>query len=356
MSSVLSLLPPDGWQRLLCDALWQSTLIGAVGWLIARFLVRHAAARSWLLLLTVTGCLLAPLASMVVRQNGIALFDRATQEVAATEPSTIPTLPAPSTFADSDTVQIDESQFIGPLKATDSTDPEADSSPSPARVRPVVTAAVPKTSTSKPAADLPLNQFSFFDWLRFVWLAASGLLIVRLAIGCVAVWRLIREAQPCNDAALQRAVDAARAQLALESRPTLLVSSHITTPMILAIGRPRLLIPRTDGGIDWTPAFTHELAHVARGDGWSRLWIELATVALPLSPVVWLLRRSFRLACEEACDDWVVATGTEPADYAGALTTWINRPCRIAPLPAIGMSITKWRIAAAIVFARKAGC
>src|SRR5689334_9033652 len=115
MSNILSLLPAGGWQRFLCDALWQSTLIGAMGWLVARFLVRHAAARSWLLLLTVGGCLLAPIASIAVRQNGIALFDRATQKVVAAEPSAIPPPPAPNSLADSVSVQIDEAQPLGPL-------------------------------------------------------------------------------------------------------------------------------------------------------------------------------------------------------------------------------------------------
>ena len=41
MSSFFSLLPADGWQRLLCDALWQSTLIAGLGWLMAQFLVAN---------------------------------------------------------------------------------------------------------------------------------------------------------------------------------------------------------------------------------------------------------------------------------------------------------------------------
>src|SRR4029077_1859470 len=73
----LSLLPVGGWPRLLCDALWQSTLIAAVGWLTARFLVRQPAARAWLLLLTLTACLVVPLASMAARGSGWTIVAQA---------------------------------------------------------------------------------------------------------------------------------------------------------------------------------------------------------------------------------------------------------------------------------------
>src|SRR6476660_2800601 len=63
MNSIFSLLPEGGWQRFLCDAMWQSTLIAGLGLLAARFLVRQSAARAWLLLLTLTACALVPLGS-----------------------------------------------------------------------------------------------------------------------------------------------------------------------------------------------------------------------------------------------------------------------------------------------------
>src|SRR5260221_12760132 len=70
MGSLLSLLPEGGWTRLLCDGLWQSTLIAAFGWLTARFLVRQPAARATVLLFSLTACVLAPLASMAARGSG----------------------------------------------------------------------------------------------------------------------------------------------------------------------------------------------------------------------------------------------------------------------------------------------
>ena len=76
MGSVIALLPADGWPRLLCDAVWQSTLIAAFGWLTARFLVRQPAARAWVLLFSLTACVLAPLASMAARGSGWMIVPR----------------------------------------------------------------------------------------------------------------------------------------------------------------------------------------------------------------------------------------------------------------------------------------
>jgi protocatechuate 3,4-dioxygenase beta subunit len=181
-----------------------------------------------------------------------------------------------------------------------------------------------------------------------VWLSASTLLFARLALSQIAVWRLLRQAAPCNEASLLAAASEASRRVGLARPPRLLVSSAVPTPMILALTRPRLLLPAGQyipaGEIDWTTIFTHELAHAARGDGWSRLCVQLVTIVLPLSPLVWLAQRAFFEACEDACDDWAVAYGSDPIDLAMMLSAWIDcPPCR-GSLVAIGMSSTKARI------------
>src|SRR5262249_18267367 len=120
----------------------------------------------------------------------------------------------------------------------------------------------------------------------------------------------------------------------------------VESPTVSSLTRTSLLIPlgseTQNANLDWTAAFTHELAHVARLDGWSRLLVELITIALPLQPLVWLARRAFRSACEEACDAWAVAAGTPAVDLAETLTAWVKTKSPRAAL-AIGMSSTKAR-------------
>ncbi len=83
---------------------------------------------------------------------------------------------------------------------------------------------------------------------------------------------------------------------------------------------------------------------MVRGDGWSRLWVQLVTIALPLQPLVWVARMAFYTACEEACDDWSVASGSDPVDLATTLLAWSNCPTSPDLLAGIGMSSTKARI------------
>jgi polysaccharide biosynthesis/export protein len=113
------------------------------------------------------------------------------------------------------------------------------------------------------------------------------------------------------------------------------------------MGRPRLLVPADNLAcnrrIDWTAVFTHELAHAVRGDGWAKMWVEFITILLPLQPLVWVLRRSFRTTCEEASDDLAVAQGIDPVDLAEVLTAWINVHRQPTVLAAIGMSSSKAR-------------
>ena len=98
----------------------------------------------------------------------------------------------------------------------------------------------------------------------------------------------------------------------------------IDTPALVSWGRPRLLIPAgCEPRSDWFAIFCHEVAHLARRDGWSRLVVELATVALPWQPLLWLVRRDFRAACEEACDDWAIAAGTDPVEFASLLLDFV---------------------------------
>jgi polysaccharide export outer membrane protein len=332
MSSFLSWLPESGSSRLLCDALWQSTLIAAVGCVASRFLTRQSAARAWLLLLTLTACLLVPLASLAARESGWTVV---THPSAGTWPRLSETRPA-SAYAAS----------FGETRPRDFAANETILASHPKAAPATATEAVPGQSAS--ARNATIETFAL-NALGIVWLTASALLTLRLALSCLATVRLIRRAAACGDAELIAAGATAAQRVGPSRSPALLISHDVRTPTVFALGRPRLLIP-TDGAsraamknIDWTAAFTHELAHAARRDAWARLWVEIVLIALPLQPLVWLARRAFHSACEEACDDWAVATGSDPVDLADMLTAWIHLSKPKPTLLAIGMSSTKSR-------------
>ncbi|MFC1758422.1 M56 family metallopeptidase [Planctomycetota bacterium] len=182
-----------------------------------------------------------------------------------------------------------------------------------------------------------------------VWLSSSLFLLFRLVASAIAVRRMLRLARPCEDATLLNALSNGSQRVGLTTTPRLLVSDQISAPMVLAYFQPTLLIPtlttKQHGEKQFTTTISHELAHIRRRDGWVRLWAQLVTVVLPLQPLVWWMRKSFFEACEEACDDWAVATGSDPVDLASVLTAWSDgfRDRRELVL-AVGMSGTRSRI------------
>jgi polysaccharide biosynthesis/export protein len=365
MSSFFSFLPVGGWQRLMCDAMWQSTLIAAVGWLAARYLARQSAARAWVLLVTLIACAVVPLASLAARSGGwtmLAANEQFAPNSVEVTTTTDVALPAPKAqgrpslgFRMDDAPQI-ASEFEPPVPAPISASPP----PLP----------IPSDHASvAPATNLPLppgegrgegrRADRFFQLFGVIWLAVTGFLAVRLIRSLTTTQRLLHRATACDDPAMLAAAAEAARRIGIACPPVLL-SRDIETPTIYAFRHPRLLVPQSSpltltsrvGGedeprdgiaIDWVAAFSHELAHVARGDGWSRLGVECILVMLPVQPLIWLLRRSFHTACEESCDDWAVATGSNPIDLAETLTAWIKRPRQSASVLAIGVSSTKAR-------------
>jgi beta-lactamase regulating signal transducer with metallopeptidase domain len=324
MSDFLSLLPEEGWRRLAVDALWQSTLILVIAGFVSRWLVKQAAARAWVLVVALTACIVSPLGSLAARSAGWGVVS----PVAASGQIEV----------------ISDHRFVAPSA------PSSDGTSIPRQT--LERTHVNPTESAPPSVYQPTARASrSIDWFALTgtaWVCASAVLFVRLALSFGELWRMMRRAALCNDSRLVSAACQAAERVGLASAPQLAWSDSATTPMVLALGRPTILLPpatpaKTAAEIDWPATFAHELAHVVRGDGWWRLWVELVAVVLPCQPLVWLARRAFHDACEEACDDVAVAAGSDPIDLAATLTAWMQRSSQPATLVAIGMSATKAR-------------
>lgn len=92
--------------------------------------------------------------------------------------------------------------------------------------------------------------------------------------------------------------------------PEILVVSHLHTPMLWFLGRPKLLLPGSlvhSLGVEaWRGILAHELAHVRRRDHWVRR-LELAAGLLWWwNPLYWLTRRRLEAEAELACDEVAV--------------------------------------------------
>lgn len=155
------------------------------------------------------------------------------------------------------------------------------------------------------------------------WAAATTLLLGRLLLRFVLGRRLIRRARPIETPSLCDALRTAKARMGIAGPVDLRCSENVRSPIIwcwrrvpVLLVHERALNPKAN---DWVGVFCHELAHRRRLDHLSGLLAELLTALLPWHPLAWWSKTRLSRLSEEACDDWVVASGQTGIDYAESL-------------------------------------
>jgi TonB family protein len=134
-----------------------------------------------------------------------------------------------------------------------------------------------------------------------LWAFGCIVLLVRLAIGHWRISRLIRSAT--------------------RIKPALFIAD-VGVPIACRLFRPVVLMPRSSSEWpDWQfdAAVRHELMHISHGDLWAGCTAQLACAVYWFHPLVWTLSRHLHKDQESACDDAVLLSGVEPANYAQAL-------------------------------------
>jgi len=148
--------------------------------------------------------------------------------------------------------------------------------------------------------------------------------------------------------ALAHAVGVDRPIIVLESRDPALVVTW-------GAARPKILLPAV--ARSWPDdrlriVLRHELAHIRRGDWLAQIIGEIVRAVNWFNPVVWLACARLRRESEHACDDAVLATGVDPADYAAHLvdlarTLTTSRRTPRLPAPAMArLSTLEGRVSA----------
>jgi ankyrin repeat protein len=158
--------------------------------------------------------------------------------------------------------------------------------------------------------------------LRYGWMAATLVLLGRLVVTFLCGVHLVRRASCVPRDHVQRAVDSAESKLAIPRGLQIRASGRIRSPLVWCWSRPSILLvpnPCDDSQVDWAGVVAHELAHCKRCDHVTGLVAEVLASLLPWNPLMWLSRRFLIRLGEQACDDWVVATGQPCEDYAESL-------------------------------------
>lgn len=101
------------------------------------------------------------------------------------------------------------------------------------------------------------------------------------------------------------------------------LSSSVEEPSLAGFRTPTVLIPSGLPGklspAELESVILHELAHAKRRDNWTAAFAHAMTCLFWFYPVLWWIEKQLRRECEAACDETVVACGTEPDDYVAGI-------------------------------------
>jgi len=218
-------------------------------------------------------------------------------------------------------------------------------------------AATPAASLQPSAPFLPsppiqprMTRPSARSVLLGLWLLALGL----HAAWMMRQWRLAvrmrRQSRDAGDPALVAIWADLCRRCALNKPPPLLVSDELSGPLLVGIRHPSIILPAILCR-DCTPTqlrlmLAHELSHLRRHD---LLWNWLPTIVHCLfffHPVLWLVRRQWRMAQEIACDQAAVsATHASTHDYGQMLLSVVgHRAADVPPVASLGVAESRINI------------
>ena len=179
------------------------------------------------------------------------------------------------------------------------------------------------TATVSSASLLASTRRSYVVWLGPCWLCGVFLLSVRQIGGWYLAVRVVRHSAFIKTHAARDCLDRLTQSMKINRVVRLFSSTEVTTPMVLGVLRPCLIVPASlFSGLtpeQLTAIFAHELAHLRRNDFLQNLLQTFIETMLFFHPGVWWISRVIRLEREHLCDDLSVDVVGQPVGLAEAL-------------------------------------
>lgn len=180
------------------------------------------------------------------------------------------------------------------------------------------------------------------DQVPWIWLIGSPLTLLVIGLGLAGTNRLQRQSLINSDGWLEELRERLQHSLCLARQVVVAVNDRVTTPILVGVIRPMILLPPAvlTGYTREQVAMilVHELAHVQRLDPLVNLiqrWIE---GLLFFHPMVWVVSRWVRVEREDCCDALVVRHTGNPDAYAEALVRMASASAGILPAPALAVA------------------
>lgn len=197
------------------------------------------------------------------------------------------------------------------------------------------------------AADVAaIWQFHVVSGLFIIWMVG----VAKNLVGLVRHWLHAKQMQwrlisVVSGPVYDRLIEHCR-HMGVNRQPELRTSQIATTPFLIGISRPMIVLPVNlaySGSCDELDAvLTHELAHVQRRDLlWN--WLPaLAEAVFFFHPLVWLARREWRLSQEIATDEHAItASKLDVARYASAIVELVSKSPRASTNPHFTIALSE---------------
>ena len=169
----------------------------------------------------------------------------------------------------------------------------------------------------------PAQETSWSGWLALTWLLGAALMLTRAGIQVAGAERLRRSCKPLDDSRITQLLAEAQHALNLTRRIRVAVTDKLTSPAVVGVIVPTLILPLTLLST-LTPEqirfiLLHELAHIRRGDYFANLFQLFIEALLFFNPAVWWISHQVRREREACCDALAIELSGAPVDYARTL-------------------------------------
>jgi len=184
------------------------------------------------------------------------------------------------------------------------------------------TASAPLAESDASATPPAAVSMSWPSMAATLYIVVAFAMLAHLGMQQWSVRRLARAASEVEDREWTRVLSECAVAMRIERHVRLLRSRERSIPMAFGARRPAILIPAV---ADTWPeeqkraVILHELAHVARHDCLTQTLACVACAMYWFHPAAWWVARRLRIERELACDDRVIASGTQAREYAAHL-------------------------------------